>query len=199
MRRLLYSCLLSVMQCENPRRLNSPPSRSSKWTRQDCGATACAQSRIACRNQLEQRNSDFPRNPRRPRDDGASAPDSIDVKSCGSNLLHVAASEGHAKIVAELLARRPSLADEVNSHGRTPLFCAVCHGHQEAVDLLPLTTKQVLLALFPLSFLFPLLSFFFSLAMVSAGSASRLRRQHSAACGDHSKACSGSTGVGNEP
>jgi len=81
------------------------------------------------------------------------------MKSGSSNLLHIAAFGGHAKIVAELLARRPS-AYETNYQGRTPFFCAVCQGHQEAVDLLPLTTEQVLL--FPLScffFLFSLFSF----------------------------------------
>jgi len=48
----------------------------------------------------------------------------------------------HVKVVAELLARHSSLVVE-DWMGRTPLFCAASTGHQEVVDLFPLTTDQV--------------------------------------------------------
>jgi len=151
----------------------------------------------------------------------AHNPDSIDVKCGSSNLLHVAAFGGHAKIVAELLARRPSMAVKlITRAGRLCFVRPVKATRKLWTCLLSPSSRFCRSSLFPFSsslfplflfscfsfflFLFP--SFLFSLfplflffAMVSAGSASRLRRQHSAAFDDRPKACSGSTGVGNEP
>jgi len=77
------------------------------------------------------------------------------VASDNMTALHLAAWEGHINVVAELLARRPSFLAE-DWDGRTPLFCAAIEGHQEVVDLFPLTTDQVLcphISLFQLFFL----------------------------------------------
>jgi len=57
---------------------------------------------------------------------------------------------------------------EEDSTGRTPLFCAALQGHQEVVDLFPLTTDQVFLCLFtPFTFSF----FFFFLQTLFLSSA----------------------------
>jgi len=93
------------------------------------------------------------------------SPGLIDLKTThDQTALHLAASGGHVKVVAELLARRPSsLADE-DWEGRTPLFCAVSEGHQE--DLFPLTTDQVCVST-PLIFVFSTILSLFSCSSLS--------------------------------
>jgi len=148
------------------------------------------------------------------------SPGLIDLKtSRNKTALHLAASGGHVKVVAELLARRP-FADE-DWVGQTPLFCAVSQGHKEVVDLFPLTTDQVsfmfstltplFLSLFSLSFssLFLSLSFFlsfslfpslFSLLLLFLGASPRQTWRHPASFGGRCKvlqACFDSKSMGD--
>lgn len=73
-------------------------------------------------------------------------PDLINEKNFeyrGKNVLHVAATGGHMKLIVDLLPRC-SFLDDVDLEGRTPLFCAAHEGHEEVVELLfPLTLGQV--------------------------------------------------------
>jgi len=71
------------------------------------------------------------------------SPGLIDMKdSDADTALHIAASTCSIEVVAELLARRPSSL--LGKIGGTPLFWAASTGHQELVDLFPLTIDQVL-------------------------------------------------------
>jgi len=115
-------------------------------------------------------------------------------------VLHLAASRGHIKVVAELLARHPSsLADE-DWEGQTPLFCAASKGHQDVVDLFPLTTDQVFFFSYSLflSYLLP----FDKYSPFLLGASPRQQRQYFASFGGRCKALQAffdSKSVGDEP
>lgn len=62
----------------------------------------------------------------------AHSPALIDaVDKYGSTALHLAAREGHTKVVTQLLAKRPKSINATNILGNTALDIAVQHNHED--------------------------------------------------------------------